>query len=208
MLVVGEIYTCRILSYCDDQLGVNVLHYKVTEATPINDYTAEHVAGILSAKIAADMKALLVARADYLGVEAAAWGPIPGAPFFSGSGANPGQAAGDAMSRQTAGILTKKTLLAGRRKRGRMYIPFPAESQNDPAGHPTVAYQTLLQNLGDNLASDLVIAGHGVATATMRLGVLSMVGLPSIELVHTMVARRKWANQRRRGDYGRPNLRP
>jgi hypothetical protein len=53
-----------------------------------------------------------------------------------------GTQAGDALPRQTQGLvrLSTSTVVGGRRLRGRLFVPGPAEADNDSAGLPTGTY--------------------------------------------------------------------
>jgi len=61
-----------------------------------------------------------------------------------------GTLAGDVLPRQTQGLLRwgTATVINGRRVRGRLFMPAPAEDQNDTGGTPIAAYQTALTTAG------------------------------------------------------------
>lgn len=61
-----------------------------------------------------------------------------------------GTLAGDVLPRQTQGLLRwgTATVINGRRVRGRLFMPAPAEDQNDIGGSPTAGYQTALTTAG------------------------------------------------------------
>jgi len=68
-----------------------------------------------------------------------------------------GTAAGDGLPRQTQGLIRwgTATVIAGRRLRGRLYVPAPPEADNDATGVPSSTYK----NDVTTAAATIFIAG-------------------------------------------------
>lgn len=126
---------------------------------------------------------------------------------FSISPAVPGQAPGEPLPRQTAGVVTLRTPFAGRANRGRKYMPFPSETDNTTGIQPTAGYLAVVNTF---------IAMH-VPTITLLAGPTTEVWrscLPRPNQVPkginftSFLTRDAWGTQRRRGTFGRPNVLP
>jgi hypothetical protein len=118
-----------------------------------------------------------------------------------------GDNAGDALPRQTSGIISLVTALGGRKNRGRVYVPFPSETDNAIAGHPTAGYVTALGDLAAILTGPYIGVGAGGNTNDLQPVILHRVD-GSVTPITGHFERSFWATQRRRGDFGRPNTGP
>lgn len=76
-----------------------------------------------------------------------------------------GTAAGDPLPMQTQGLvrLQTSTVIAGRRVRGRLFVPGPPEAENTSAGVPSGSYTTALANAG----AALLAAGSTASAAVI-----------------------------------------
>lgn len=74
-----------------------------------------------------------------------------------------GSGAGDALPRQTQGLIRWGTasVINGRRVRGRLFMPGPNESDNDTGGTPTAAYSSALTTA----AATILVAGATTSEA-------------------------------------------
>ena len=113
-MVLNDIFAVKLWTYCIDQLGVNVLHYKCSAVSGVNDYDATSVAAALSASVPAAYKALMSQDAEFVAVVASAFAPFPGPESVDRSGAGLGTQISSVMSKQTAGVVTKQTIGIGR----------------------------------------------------------------------------------------------
>lgn len=105
---------------------------------------------------------------------------------------------------QDTGIVSLNTLKSGRAYRGRFYFPFPLVSQLDATDStPTAAYVTALKNLADALVKTWNVVGAG-GTATLVPTIYHRANQTNDQIIG-YVAKKLWATQRRRGDYGRLN---
>jgi hypothetical protein len=192
---------CRLTN----QLGLNILHYRV--ATVVGaEPTYQETADAISTTFAPAYKALLTSQASYqgLGVQRVRPGPLS-LEAFSTNGFGPGGGGGDPLPSQVAGILTKQTNLAGRKFRGRVYVPFPSEQENTGAGVPNLAYVTNLIILAAILVATQTVTGVA-GTFTLQPVIFHRVGVPAVTLITAVRPNPVWATQRRRGAYGSLNF--
>jgi hypothetical protein len=147
---------------------------------------------------------LLANNARYVGVALQRLSPLPLSVVITDN-TNQANGTGGAneLPLQVSGIVTLKTNLAGRANRGRMYIPFPPVAAQGTDGHPTNGYVTAV----DTLAA-IAILPQTVGTAPNQVVLTPVVyhkRLNTTTDITDKVARQRWATQRRRGDYGKPN---
>src|SRR5262245_41713433 len=204
---LNDIWSVKLVCRHTDQLGVNVIHYAVsgeqgTGASP------QQVAVAADNKFAVVYKPLLANTAEWRGVIAGKIFPLP--PSLTGlsnGNAGLGTAVGIIQPSQVSGIITKLTGFAGRTYRGRVYVPFPVQSDSLTDGrHTTVGYQDRLKAIGDQLLVP-ISAGAGGNTTTLIAVILHRANM-SFTPVTLYNARGLWATQRRRGAYGRTNAVP
>lgn len=204
MAALGDVYAVRLFTALGDQAAVNVRHYRVTTQQGTGATDAE-IAAAMALIYPPAMKNMLVSAANYHGLNVQKIFPLPPTVAVPSSvGAGPGLDTSEPLPRQVSGIITLRTAFAGRRYRGRIYIPFPGELANDPNGVPSVAYVTGLVALA-NLVLPPVVAGAGGNTSTLT-SVLFHRDTNTTDAITNAVAQSKWATQRRRGSYGRPNI--
>lgn len=198
----------QVTAYCSsgNQLSMNVLHY-VTETKVGTGATHLEVSARFDTLWNAAYIALLSSNARYRGIGTKKIVPFPATvEVFSGINADDGGVASDILPRQVCGVITKKTGLAGRAFRGRVYIPFAAEDDNQVSGIPEVPYTARLATLA-NLFEDTVVAGVGGNTNSFAPVLFHRDGATYTPITEC-VARSIWGTQRRRGDYGRTNVFP
>lgn len=201
----------KVVTYCQlgNQAGINIHYFRPrTIEAPANSVT---LANGLSAILGPLYRNLLCNLATYNGLTLEdITAPTPFEPQPSDSGVGVGIAGDEPLPAQVSGIITLKTGLIGRDNRGRRYIPFPAEddsivtSSNNP--YPIGSYVAFLNLLGAKLVTTSVPVGGG-NNVTLNGQILHhsdglTTGLDSY------LSRQEWATQRRRGDYGRPNILP
>lgn len=204
-LADNDFLECKLWCTAGNQLGLMVFHGEYKEAIPT--INLEDVAFALDAAFAGPLIAVLSDQATYQGASVRRITPSPTVEVYDATSRGPGLVAGDVMSRQTAGIITLQTDSPGARNRGRKYVPFPSEADNTLTGHPDAA--TYLPPLF-TLAS--------LWTVPLMLALISGSGQVNWVIYHrdlgtfTRITRvrvnEKWATQRRRSDYGRPNVIP
>ena len=111
----------------------------------VDQTTADAVSDALSVPY----KAQLSANSYFNGVRIIVGADGPESEFDSVSSAGVGGRSGDFESPMVQGLIRKSTAFAGRKYRGRMYIPDMADSQVDYNGNVNSAGQTLLQGIAD-----------------------------------------------------------
>lgn len=205
-LSVGQIVRAKVYCVLGNQLGINVHHYEVT-ATEGDSLDLPATASLYSQRVQAGYKPLLATPAEYRGVSLQTI--YPGAfstVYYSGNGNGYGLAGDAPLPSQTSGIIAWKTDLAGRANRGRSYIPFPAEDDNDDDAAPMDQYMTHLDDLV-GLVSGTFLLGLAADKVELTHGILNAVGTHA-RPVTSAVPRQMWATQRRRGAFGAPNTTP
>jgi len=202
-MAVGDIVQATIRCQAGVQAGLNVRHYRST-ATVGGSVPLTFLADQLYVVFNILYAALLSDQANFLGVTVQKIFPLPAMmPIPSSQAATVGLLTGDLLPRQTAGLITLRTAFAGRKFRGRAYIPFPAESVNEVDSSPTAAYVANLSTLAQNLLQPQQIA-DGPNTETF-LPVIWHRATSTSDFLTMAQVHDAWATQRRRGSFGRPN---
>lgn len=205
-LALNDVCRLRIACYSANQQGINVTHWKVTSVTGASQTDAQ-VAAAFDSTLAPRYKAAISAEARYRGVSFQRILPIPATfPQTVTTNDGVGSVAGHMMSTQTSGILSSQTEFAGAKYRGRVYIPFPSEGSNDTDGLPNAAYVTLIEDIGDELFTTIVVSVGGDSVTLTPVIYHRATGTTT--KVDNFIARQKWATQRRRGSYGKTNPTP
>ena len=177
--------------------------------------TDSEIAAAYAASVAGPMKAAMSHKATYRGISVGRCFPLPvGVTTDDNTGTAAGTAAVDMMATQVSGIITKRTSFGGRAFRGRMYVPFVPVDAADGSGKPTGAYGILLAAVGVAACSSFIVVGAGGNTTMVPclfhrkgyiVGTPPPVGVNTITPVTNLTLSSKFATQRRRGMYGRPN---
>lgn len=210
VLMAGDVVEVR--AYCQDseQVSVNSFYFAV-EGFAVTSTVAD-AAALSAGTIAPVLKPLLNNNAFYLGLTARVVNRPPllaAEENTSGSGAGTGGAI--ALPRQVAGLISWYTERAGPGGRGRSYLPFPPAAADVLDGLPSAAYIIALQAFANALLT-LEDFNTGGRTANAELVVYSRhsIVLPGTHAyeITLYVARNKWATQRRRGSFGKPNNAP
>lgn len=206
MAELGDVYEARICCVRGLQAALNVRHY-LCVAVAGGGVSDLEFAGALDVLLAPLYKAILSGAANYRGVGVKRISPGPVTAEVSHTGNNgPGTVAGDPLPSQISGIITWSTGLAQRTRRGRSYIPFPAEADSDVLSVPSASYLTRMLAITDALRNDISV-GTGANTATFSPVVYSRK-LNSAAHITSGLAANRWATQRSRGPFGRTNPAP
>lgn len=207
-LQVGWILTTQLWSLFGDQAAVNTYHWHVDSVggAPSTD---QDLGDTVQANVVTPYRALLANGVTYKGIVTQAIWPLPASvAVHSVVGAGIGTGGAGELPLQVSGIISWYTSTAGRHGRGRSYIPFPSTNANDSGagGIPTNAYVTALDTYAAALGATLSLVLGGRTANVSR--VLYDRATHGFTFVTTRASRQKWATQRRRGDYGRPNSSP
>jgi len=205
IMEVADIVQVRIYCTMGNQTAVNVRHYAVTAKAGVGATPLEFAAQI-SAAVAGPYKGLMSSLADFHGVDAQVVWPIPGLAEGTIANAGPGTITGDPLPFQTCGLIALRTATPTRHGRGRVYIPFPAETDNSNTGVPSAGYVTALDLIGTQLFLPRT-PGTGGNTNTLTPVIYNRVAHTALGVTQ-WISRLYWATQRRRGNFGRPNAPP
>lgn len=212
MAAVGDVYSAKVVcrntaSAFNPIVSINVLHYVVSAVTGAGKFDQD-IADRIDLELGPPYKAYLSADSGYRGVIVQKIFPLPALlPVSSIVSQGPGtRVTGDTLPGQICGIITKRTLGAGRAKRGRVYVPFPGEDDTTD-GQPNAGYITALNGLLTPLVNSLVV---GIAPDTLLIEpVIFHRAIPgSPDPVMITQSRQYFATQRRRGEVSGPDVSP
>jgi len=203
-LLGGDIIQIVVRTYCKSQVGLNTYWYRKPALDPaqdlydaLQDWQAQAVGPYvdLYPAVAKYHDTILYANTGGFWSEA----------YFSVPPDAAGTASGNLLPTQVSGIITRRIDAKGPKNRGRVYIPFPSEvflgsdeRPSDPYVANLLALATVILPLGSAMSVDgrdwepgLCKRSNAVATFATLIDVRS---------------HKAWATQRRRGDYGIPNV--
>jgi len=193
---------CRL----EPQTAMNVYHYRASAIITGGATLGEIVSAIDSA-FKPVMRPLVNPAATYRGVFMRDLTSPFDRPAFTIDGSSVGTGtAGDLLPQQTCGLVTKYTQFGGRAFRGRTYVPFPGEADNEADNSPSAAYQAKLATLATLILASQVVVG--VTGSTTIVPVIYHVGTGGANDITETKARSEWATQRRRASRGAPNIDP
>lgn len=203
-MLVNDILQIKFFCSQQAQLAVNVTHWVVSSIVGLAP-TDNAVALFFGNRVKVAYAGLLNNNATFQGTSCQHLFPLPTrVEDFNAVTALGGTAGAAGLPKQCCGLFTKKTALAGRANRGRVYVPFPSETDNaDGTSAPTAGYMTNLGGLAALLTTSATLTND--ENATTFLPVVYHRATHSFTLITTAFARQKWATQRRRGDFGRTN---
>lgn len=204
---VGDVLEVKMYTWQPPQLGVNVRHYRVGAVAGL--ITLTQIASSLDSIQATLYLPLLSSTAEYYGTQVSNITVLP-MPVPAQVNANTaiGTAGSTPLPGQVSGIGTVLTDVAGRSGRGRMYASFPdnVSNANGPPAHPTPLYLVNLEVLMNTIYSSRTIT-FGAVSATLIPVIYHRVTRTTTDVASQRV-NASWATQRRRGDYGKPNVLP
>lgn len=209
-LAAGDPFQFRMLCKAADQISVNVLHAKVTAVgTPF--VTDQDFCDAFSLGMSTIYLPMINVNAIYYGAimslrVGSTWMQVA----TSREGTDVGDGTGDLLPRQSAAILTLTTGTPGRSNRGRVYVPFPGEGFCNVDGHPNSTLTGAMSILGSAMRGPTPVnAPNPINGAMTFTGQIFHRGNPGTYTPVTgFVPRARFGNQRRRGDYGKPNTPP
>lgn len=108
---------------------------------------------------------------------------------------------------QVAGLISWRTPLAGRKNRGRSYLPYVADADMDPDGTPAAVYLTKLETFANLMLPPLTV-GTPPDTSTIKFSIANSPHAFQPVGVSDWRIENGFATQRRRGYWGRPNSSP
>ena len=202
--VDGDILRASVFSWNENQVGINNICYRITGSTGVGIQYGDLAFNIQNA-VEGPLQALLPLTGFLLGTKVAnaksKTGKLSGVATSTSIGSG-----SDCLPTQTSGIITFNPAVTGRGRKGRIFVPFPKSSKLDVDGTPTASYVIDLQNYANALAigSTFPILGAGGGSA-VAVPTVYQRATDTHSDIATFLARKEWATQRRRGNYGRPN---
>lgn len=190
--------TLEFKSFCKvgSQQGINVSHFVVT-AVAGGTMSDQTIVNSMDASVAPLYKAWLPTVGSYLGSRLQAILPAPASvPVISTTGAGAGSVASDPLPPAVSMLGYRKTAFAGRRYRGRLYLPFWCETHNGVNGSPSGGAIATGLNLIQFLNSSIAVVNAGV-TLNMKPVLLNRPSGTTTDIL-TYGTRSEWATQRRR----------
>lgn len=156
-MAVGDTFRVTINMRLHGQQCVSVLHYRETNT----DFLA-HGADVLAARVAAvvvpQFKAIQGSELTHESVVAQKIFPLPPlVPAVVTTAVGPGQVAGGTMPTEVTAVITKRTVFAGRKYRGRIFVPgVPNVSELDSQLSPAalITWQAAANIINSNLTQD------------------------------------------------------
>lgn len=202
----GDIMACRVVTDKGEQLGLNILHYRLVAFTPPGP-TLEEMAQALDGHISPLWRGLMSSSADYRGVLLRRVWPGPTLDATSRIAIGPGGLAGNAIPPQVSPYCTLYAGPPGRRGRGRIYFPFTADTHVAPDGTMNAGGQTAFTLNVGQMITPLTTTGAAAGSATLQLGIYAR-DLHSIQDVVSFRVNIRFGSQTRRSFTRRPNVIP
>lgn len=203
MAIAAGNYQIKVYCQQNDQIGINVRYYTVDSSSG-GGLTEQQMVDALSAKYGPMYKTYLPSAARYLGatIQRAAV-PMSEPLFVSTTGAGTGEIEADPIPLQAALLVSLYAAAAGRKGRGRMYLPFWSEAHNGVDGKPTIVATDIAVSIGLLFSQSQTLI-NGSASNVVAPQLWERTGNVFRPITRQAVAA-KWATQRRRGNYGRQN---
>lgn len=204
-LAVGDIWQLRVVCKLADQMAINTTYWFIDNpGVPARNDAQFAIA--CDSQFAGPYKGVMAPAAAYVQCQVQRVDPLPPTvPAIGAAGAGAGTRTGDPLPRQSCGVITWLTNFAGRAYRGRIYLPFPAEGDNDADSTPVAAYLTQATALA-NAYNNFVAFTSGGVTASFHQVLVHHASQPIAPTpVTNYRVNDKWGTQRRRGSYGRQN---
>jgi len=204
-----DIVQFTAVSSFGNQIGLFTWHYKMSGLVGTmtdQDLLDQFIASVTV--IPLRLRATMSDEARYDGMMAQKIWPARFAAVQNLTDAGLGAEVNSGLPRQVSGIITKQTPVATRHGRGRVYIPFPSSTFLSPSGDntdiPTAAYMPFLADIGTDICSGFtaIVGANNIAATPIVFNRANP--LLSLNITGSR-PNRKWATQRRRGDYGAPN---
>lgn len=206
MAATNDRYQIRLYCTVGQQTSINVLNYLITGAN--GTVTDQQIATLMSTYVSDYYKSCLGNNANYYGLDLRKWsGTTLGVIYTSKAGSGSGAATGNLLPKQVAGIISLRVNAPGRHGRGRIFVAFPSTGSNEGAGVPTLGYNGSVAALAAALVGPFTVVQSTGNNVTLQLCVRNRAD-GSQQPVASVLVPFKWANQHRRGDYGRINPPP
>lgn len=205
-IALNNYFELVVYTRCADQAALNVLHYQLTALSGPQP-TEQQAVDAITAWLKTPVASMMAPQASYRGCSLRVWFGAAFGGYYYSKNASSGTRAGTVMPKQASGIISWRTAVGGRRGRGRSYIAFPDEDSNIDTGYPDATYMADIETLAAKMQNTGALIFSGANTMTANLVIWHRpFSAPTLVDHHTTP--QKWATQRRRGDFGRPNKVP
>lgn len=156
-MAINDVLQVTIEAFLHGQQVVTVLHY--AEANPPDTLTSENwLSAAVQTIVVPAMKGLQSAELGHAAVSVQKIWPLPpNVPVRNTTGAGGGNIAGSSLPTCVTAVITKQTAFAGRKYRGRMFIPgVPVASENDSqlSAAAMVTWQAAADAMNVTLSAD------------------------------------------------------
>lgn len=202
-LVVGDIIETKVFSKLGEQVAINVYHYRCSAFTGVSR-TDQEIANSMESVGGPKYKAAMPGAALHLGttVQIIQGGVLP-VRAVSVTEAGVGARAADALAPQLAVLVRKNTGIAGRANRGRVYLPFFAEDEEDANGEVNAAGQAAATVIAAYYLNQINIAAGG-SSVTLDPIIWQRTDRTYVNITSYTV-RSLFATQRRRSLINKPD---
>lgn len=215
-LAVGNLLRTRFWCVATDQAAVNTMYWSVVASSgaPTTDLNAADEFDFFMGPF---YKAQMPSSCSYQGCTVQVVTHPPMTPQVGRASAGAGTLGTIAMPRQVASLVSFKTASAGRRYRGRVYLPFPPVGAAEGDGTMTAAYAVIIAQWSAQWASistldNSLTTPTGFVTISQVIPHFLKKGEVGPEIPPTVVTNVQpgelFATQRRRGSFGRQNSSP
>lgn len=206
-IVDQDILRCTfVVQGLQGQVALPSVHYRVGITTGVP--TDVDLASALDTIASVDLLPLMANDATYKGVLVQRIAPLPvQARVQDVSSAGPGTGGATLAPQQCAPIVSMYADGAGPGMRGRFFVPFmPGNVMNNVTGELTILYRASVQNLATGFLG-VTTVGSGGNVAAVYLCIFHRKTLTFTD-VATVAGQPKVGTQKRRGNYGKPNISP
>lgn len=206
----GDRFNVQFVCRFGDQIAINTFEYQV--ASLVGNISDQLCINAVEQQVGGHVKACISEKAEYRGCIGQLIGTLNKYQrVYSTINQGDGSRMGDPLPKQVAGIFTRRSIFAGRHAQGRVYVPFPAESDNDPdEGRPNLGYLAALGTYSADAYTSVpvVLGGDSCALNPGHWVIPKPPGVPFWLNYVSAQTRDYWATQRRRGDFGPKNISP
>lgn len=204
---IGDTWNVTIVCSAGTQVSQNVkqLHVASLAGSGLN---GPDFADAISTSLSSYFKSILNVGAKFEGVKVQRLFPNPGQPIVSTASNGVGLVSGDLAPPQTAGLVKLQTGASGRRGRGRIYLPFPSESDSTSAGKPSATYLNNIDGIGQYFTSSATFGTGGNTVSVIWCMDKAPFNGTTLRPFVTYVVRANWATQRRRSFINRADYNP
>jgi len=199
----GTTMELKLFSFMQSQLAVNRFRFQYTIDSGFGDRAGD-LAKSMCDSLQDTLADCMCSQANVIGAKVAFVGPDPLPLPGLATTLQPGTGSANPLPAVVSGILTFQTPLAGRSRRGRVFIPFPTVEDVAANDLPTTGYQNLIYSFGLTLLGLTSVSGP-TTTYTIKWGVWSAAHAYFTQY-NDVRANAKWSTQHRRGSYGKVNL--